>query len=130
MKRLRITVEGIAYEVTVEDLDAAPAAAAPVAPVVAPRPAAASAPKPVPAPVVAAPAAPAGPGSVPSPLAGTVVSVAVSVGQTVAAGELLLVLEAMKMNTNIGAPQAGTVSAVNVAPGATVTEGQILVTLA
>jgi len=132
MKRLRITVEGVAYEVTVEELDAAPAAAAPaVAPVAAPRPAAAAvAPKPAPAPVVAAPAAPAGPGSVPSPLAGTVVSVAVSVGQTVAAGELLLVLEAMKMNTNIGAPQAGTVSAVNVVPGATVTEGQILVTLA
>lgn len=92
MKRLRITVEGIAYEVTVEELDAAAAA--------------------------------------PGPLAGTVVSVAVSVGQSVAAGDLLLVLEAMKMNTNIGAPQAGTVSAVNVGPGATVTEGQILVTLA
>ena len=61
---------------------------------------------------------------------GTVVTVDVAVGQTVAAGDVLVVLEAMKMNTNVGAPQAGTVSAVHVTPGATVTEGQILVTLA
>ncbi len=64
-----------------------------------------------------------------SPLAGTVVSVAVSVGQKVATGDTLLVLEAMKMNTTFGAPQDGTVTAVNVAAGATVTEGQVLVTL-
>ncbi|MFV0358788.1 DUF2118 domain-containing protein, partial [Tropicimonas sp.] len=76
-----------------------------------------------------APAAAAGAGAVPSPLAGTVVSVDVSVGQKVAAGDTLLVLEAMKMNTSISAPQEGTVAAVNVTPGATVTEGQVLVTL-
>ncbi|MBL3570205.1 acetyl-CoA carboxylase biotin carboxyl carrier protein subunit, partial [Rhodovulum visakhapatnamense] len=63
------------------------------------------------------------------PLAGTTVSVAVSVGQSVAAGDPLLVLEAMKMNTDIRAPQAGTVSALHVAPGATVTEGQVLLVL-
>ncbi|MDV7145684.1 biotin/lipoyl-containing protein, partial [Tropicimonas sp. TH_r6] len=63
------------------------------------------------------------------PLAGTVVSVDVSVGQKVSQGDTLLVLEAMKMNTNIGAPSDGTVTAVNVAAGATVTEGQVLVTL-
>ncbi|RAI23003.1 hypothetical protein CH339_23405 [Rhodobium orientis] len=84
------------------------------------------------APVAAAAAAPAvaaGPGSVPSPLAGTVVSVEVSAGQAVGAGDTLLVLEAMKMNTVIGAPNGGTVDAVHVTPGATVTEGQVLVTL-
>ena len=128
MKRLRITVVGEAYEVTVEELDgpaAAPAApagalAAPAAP---PRPAA-------PPPPAAAPAAPAGPGAVPSPLAGTVVSVAVAPGQQVAAGAERLIREAMKMNTTIGAPQAGTVATVHVTPGATVTEGQVLITLA
>jgi len=128
MKRLRITVEGVAYEVTVEELDGAGTAPAVVPMAAAPAPAA---PRPAAAPVAAAPApvAAAGPGAIPSPLAGTVVSVAVSVGQTVAAGEVLLVLEAMKMNTNISAPQAGTVSAVQVSPGATVTEGQVLITL-
>ncbi|MCE8432360.1 biotin/lipoyl-containing protein, partial [Rhodovulum sulfidophilum] len=74
-------------------------------------------------------AAPAAPGAVLSPLAGTTVSVAVAVGQSVAAGEPLMVLEAMKMNTDIRAPQAGTVTAINVAPGATVTEGQVLLIL-
>ncbi|MBL3561574.1 acetyl-CoA carboxylase biotin carboxyl carrier protein subunit, partial [Rhodovulum sulfidophilum] len=57
------------------------------------------------------------------------VSVAVAVGQSVAAGEPLMVLEAMKMNTDIRAPQAGTVTAINAAPGATVTEGQVLLIL-
>lgn len=131
MKRLRITVEGTAYDVTVEELDdGGLAAPAPVAPVAAPRPAAprpaAAAAAPAPAAVAAAAA---GPGAIPSPLAGTVVSVDVAVGQTVKAGEALLVLEAMKMNTTIGAPQDGTVTALAVTPGTTVTEGQVLVTL-
>lgn len=127
MKRLRITVEGIAYDVTVEDLDSpAPAAPAPSRPVSA-QPAAAPMVTPVAAP--AAPAAPAGPGTVPSPLAGTVISVEVTAGQKVTAGDTLLVLEAMKMNTTVGAPKDGTVASVEVAAGATVTEGQPLVTL-
>ena len=131
MKRLRITVQGIAYEVTVEDEDMAsagtpaPASAAPAPRAAAPAAAAAA------APAAAAPAAaaPAGAGAVPSPLAGTVVSVEVSVGQKVSNGDTLLVLEAMKMNTDIGAPHDGTVTAINVTPGATVTEGQVLITL-
>lgn len=128
MKRLRITVEGVAYDVTVEELDAGPGdsrpAPAPVARPAAPRPVAAP-------PVAAAPvaAAPAGPGDVPSPLAGTVDSVEVSLGQSVAPGDTLLILEAMKMKTPIGAPRAGTVSAINISAGAAVTEGQALITL-
>jgi biotin carboxyl carrier protein len=127
MKRLRITVEGTAYDVTVEELDQ-PTAAAPLSPALAPvaapvAPVAAAAPP----PMAATP--PAGPGAIPSPLAGTVVSVDVAVGQTVTLGQTLLVLEAMKMNTPIGAPQAGTVASVSVTAGATVTEGQVLVTL-
>ena len=130
MKRLRITVQGISYDVTVEDEDMASVDAASTPAPVAAAPVASAAPVPVAAPVAAAaPAAPAGDGAVPSPLAGTVISVDVSVGQKVSNGDTLLVLEAMKMNTNIGAPKDGTITAVNVAPGASVTEGQVLITL-
>ncbi len=130
MKRLRITVEGTAYDVTVEELDQPSApTSAPIAATPAPSPAPIAAAAAAPAPIAPAPTAPAGPGAVASPLAGTVVSVDVAVGQAVTLGQTLLVLEAMKMNTPIGAPQAGTVAAVSITPGATVTEGQVLVTL-
>ncbi|MBB4266963.1 biotin/lipoyl-containing protein [Roseospira visakhapatnamensis] len=134
MKTLRITVDGTAYDVTVEVLDdggAAPtrpaAPATPAAPA-APRPVAAPAAAPAPAPA-AAPAAAAGSGDVVSPLAGTVVSVDVKVGDAVAAGQQLVVLEAMKMNTPIQAPRAGTVSAVSAQAGESVAEGQVLLSL-
>lgn len=123
MKRLRITVDGIPYDVTVEEIDEPPATA--VAAPVASRPA-----PPAPAPRAApqAPAAPT-PGAVASPLAGTVLRVDVSVGQAVAAGDTLVVLEAMKMNTSITAHRDGTVSAIDTSPGATVIEGQSLLTI-
>ncbi|MBT3359690.1 MAG: biotin/lipoyl-binding protein [Rhodospirillales bacterium] len=126
MKKLRITVEGKTYDVTVEVLGDT---GTPIAPA------------PAPAQIVSAPstqAAAAEPAVLPagaaedvvSQLAGTVVSVEVSVGQSVAAGDGLLTIEAMKMNTSIIAPKAGTVTAVAVAAGAVVEEGQLLVTLA
>ncbi len=132
-RHLRITVEGVAYDVTVEELDAGAPSAAPVVPAApvapaapAPRPAAA----PAPAPAAPPPAATGGgDGAVVSPLAGTVVSVDVAVGATVTAGQTLVVLEAMKMNTPISAPKAGTVAAISVTAGATVVEGQVLLTL-
>jgi methylmalonyl-CoA carboxyltransferase small subunit len=61
-----------------------------------------------------------------APLAGTVARVLVEEGQTIEAGEVVVVLEAMKMETEITAPQAGTVSAVLVSPGTAVTSGQVL----
>jgi methylmalonyl-CoA carboxyltransferase small subunit len=61
-----------------------------------------------------------------APLAGTVARVLVEEGQSIEAGEVVVVLEAMKMETEITAPQAGTVSAVLVAPGTAVTSGQVL----
>lgn len=64
-----------------------------------------------------------------APLAGTVKGVEVSQGQSVAAGDALVMLEAMKMITPVTAPQAGTVASVDVAAGSTVMEGQVLVTL-
>ena len=126
MKNLRITVNGTAYDVQVEELggSSAPAAAAPA-------PAAPVAPKAAPAPA-AKPAAPAGAqGSVviKAPMPGTVVNVVVSAGQAVKAGDDLVFIEAMKMETPVKAPQDGTVATVDVAKGESVDSGKVLVTL-
>ena len=122
MKKLRVTVDGKAYEVLVEILDKGPESPAPRRP-------AWSAPATVaPAPVAqpAASAAAAAPGEVPSPLAGKVVSLDVAAGASVKAGDQILTLEAMKMNTIIYAPASGTLTAFCVNPGDTVQEGQAL----
>ena len=66
----------------------------------------------------------------PDDMAATVVKVEVTVGQQVAAGQELAVLEAMKMNNFVHAPREGTVSAIHVAAGDVVAEGQPLLTLA
>lgn len=128
MKKLRITVDGKVFDVSVELLDqVSSTTSAPVpapAPVAAPAPAPAAAPAPAPAPA-AAPAA-AGAGDVPSPLAGKVVSLDVAPGTAVKAGDQILTLEAMKMNTIIYAPSAGTLTAFCVNAGDTVQEGQAL----
>lgn len=131
MKKLRVTVEGKAYEVLVEILDegAAPAAApAPVASVpVNPVVAAVAAPVPAPAAVVAGAASP---GDVRSPLAGKLVSIDVKVGQQVAEGAQVATIEAMKMNTYIFAPKSGAVAAVFGNPGDGVEEGFVLLRIA
>lgn len=129
MKRYRITVEGVAYEVSVEELDTPASAPAPNAayPIAAAAPAIGE--------HIAPPrterveARPAAPGDVISPLAGVIVSVGVEVGSRVETGHPLLVLEAMKMQTVVSAPRAGTVGAIAVAAGASVQEGQVLMTL-
>lgn len=136
MKKLRVTVEGKAYDVTVEILDqgaegspfnpiAVAGAKAPAAPVVSAPIASASVSAPVSAPAAAA--APAGPGSVVSQLAGKIVSINVKEGDAVKEGDVLLAVEAMKMNTYINAPRAGKVKKVNVAVGDAVNEGQSLI---
>ncbi len=132
MKKLRITVEGKTYEVEVEVLGGSVASVAPVAtPVAAPAPVVAApvaAPTPAPAPVAAAPVA-AGANDVVCPLAASVKNVAVKEGQAVKAGDLLVMLEAMKMDTPVSATKDGTVSKVHVAAGQSVQEGQPLVSL-
>lgn len=116
MKNLKITVNGTTYDVQVEEVGAssAPVAAAPVAA----------------APAAPAPAAPAAEGKpVAAPMPGTIVSVNVTQGQAVKSGDVLVILEAMKMENEIKAPADGTVASVNVNKGESVDSGQTLVTL-
>lgn len=128
MKHLRITIEGKTYEVDVEILGEENESAKRSAGQTRSRPAAASAPV-VAAPVVAASSAPAEAGDIPSPLSGKVVSVDVKIGDTVAAGDQVVTLEAMKMNTIVSAPTGGTVTAIHVTDGQSVNEGGALLTL-
>ncbi len=129
MKQLKITVNGITYDVAVEEVGAtaAPAASMPVAPAapVAAAPVAAPAAQTEPAPQVAD-----GDGEpILAPMPGTILSVAVSAGQSVKKGDLLCVLEAMKMENEIVSPRDAVVSAVTCARGETVDAGKSLVVL-
>ena len=122
MKKYNITVNGNTYEVLVEEADASTPVAftAPAAPVAAPK----AAPK-------AAPAASAATGAnkVTSPMPGTILDVKVSVGQSVKKGDVICVLEAMKMENDIPAPQDGVIASINVQKGASVNAGDVLASL-
>ena len=119
MKNYTITVNGNGYDVTVEEGAAGAATSAPKA--AAPK---AAAPK-------AAPKAAAGQGSVKvnSPMPGKILSVKASVGQAVKKGEVLMILEAMKMENEVVAPEDGTVASIDVAAGDSVEAGVVLATL-
>lgn len=121
-----VTVNGVSYQVEMENAmpAAAPVQAAPIAAPVA---------TPAAAPVqAAAPAAkPAGEGKpVTSPLPGVIIEVSVKEGDTVAAGQKVAVLEAMKMENEIQADRAGVVTKINVSKGDSVLEGAAIVTIA
>jgi len=122
MKSYTITVNGIAYDVTVEENGAgAPVAAAPVA---AARPAAAA-----PAPKKAAPAGGAGSVKVSSPMQGKILRLNNKPGDAVKKGQAVIVLEAMKMENEIVATQDGTVASIDVAVGDMVDSGQVVFTM-
>ena len=116
MKAYKVTVNGNVYEITLEVIDKSEikTPAVPAAPA---------------APVAAAPAA-AGATTITAPMPDTILKVNVTAGQAVKKGDVLMVLEAMKMENEIMAPADGTVSSVNITTGATVESGTVLCTLA
>ena len=115
MKSYTITVNGTAYEVTVEETGSVSAPAA--APKAAPKAAPAAAPK------------AAAPVKVTASVPGKVVKVAASVGQAVKAGDSVVILESMKMEIPVVAPQDGTIASIDVAEGASVENGDTLATM-
>lgn len=125
MRQFKVKVNGKVFDVEVEDLGASGTAPIGVAPVKK---------TPVPAQAPAAKAAPSqpapgsgGPGVTTSPMAAKILSVSVKVGDSVKAGDTLVVLEAMKMETNVNAGADGVVKEVNVAAGDMVEAGASLV---
>ncbi|MCI2057905.1 MAG: biotin/lipoyl-binding protein [Oscillibacter sp.] len=111
MKKYKVTVNGTAYEVELEELtgvQSAPAAA------------------PAPAPAAPAAAAPAGAEKISSPMPGTILAVNVKAGDSVKRGQVLMILEAMKMENEIMCPRDGTVASVNTSKGSSVESGTLL----
>jgi biotin carboxyl carrier protein len=127
MKRYNIVVNGTSYAVDVEEAGTSPAT--PVAPVVQ-VPVPVAAPPVVPQEVKAAPIEPSvGAQSITSPMPGTILDIRVSQGQQVNTGDILLILEAMKMENEILAPKGGTVDTIQIGKGASVNSGDLLMTL-
>ncbi|MCI8293270.1 MAG: acetyl-CoA carboxylase biotin carboxyl carrier protein subunit [Hespellia sp.] len=123
MKNYTITVNGTAYDVTVEEKGAGSAATpAQAAPAAAPK----AAPK---AASAAAPKAAAGSIEVKAGAAGKVFKIEANVGQSVAAGDPVVIIEAMKMEIPVVAPEAGTVASIDVAVGDSIDAGAVLATL-
>ena len=118
MKKYNVTVNGTAYEITLEVADASEIKA--TAPAAAPAAAPARAAAPAPA------AAPANGETVTAPMPGTILAVNVQNGAAVKKGDVLMVLEAMKMENEIVAPADGTVASVNVTKGSSVETGTVL----
>ena len=131
MKKLKITLNGKIYEVDVEILkdDDTPSMpfmpVAPVAYAAAPSVAPVAAPK----PTAAAPAA-AGDNSLTAPMNGVVIEIPVKVGDEVKAGQLVVILEAMKMKTNIASTRDGKIASINISPNDSVETGQVMLTYA
>lgn len=121
MRKFLIKVNGQPYEVEVEEMGVAQTAQPVPA---APQPVVSVAPKAAPAP-----AAPADGTKVEAPMPGTILDIQVSVGKAVKEGDVLAILEAMKMENEIMAPCAGTVKSVLVSKGASVESGDLIVVI-
>ncbi len=126
MKNFQVTVNGNTYQVEVQELQAGQAAT-PVAAPVAAAPVAK-------APVAAAPAAPAAPAAsgatkIEAPMQGKIVGIKVNVGDSVGEGDVVIILEAMKMENEVVSPAAGKVASVNVTVGQQVNAGDIMISM-
>ncbi len=127
MKKFQITFKGQVYELDVEEISGAASAgkkavSSPVSPA-APAPAQAPAPKAAPA------AVPAGAQTVLAPMPGKILAVNIKPGDSVKRGQVIFILEAMKMQNEIMANQDGKISKVNTAVGQTVSTGDVLAVL-
>ena len=111
MKKFNVTVNGKSYEVEVEEVGGSAAAVA------------------APAPVAAAAPAPAGAGTITAPMSGTLLKSLVKPGDAVKNGQVVLILEAMKMENEIFSPCDGTVKEVRINEGAAVQPGEVLVVI-
>ena len=111
MKKYTITVNGTAYEVEVEEMGGVAAPKAAAAPAAAPK------------------AAPAGAATISAPMPGKVLEVKVKAGDAVKAGDVLMILEAMKMQNEIMAPADGTISDVRISAGQTVGTGDVMIVM-
>ena len=120
MKKFNIKVNGTAFEVEVEEVKAA-VKAAPAAPKAAPAPAAAA-----PAPAVVG----AGETGIKAPMPGKIVKVVAAEGAAVKKGDVVVILEAMKMQNEITAPVDGKVKSINVAAGQSVKPGEVMAVIA
>ncbi len=111
MRHYRVNVNGNAYEIAIEEITADEAKKASAA-----------------APAASAPSAPvsAGATTVNAPMPGTILSVNVSAGATVKEGDVLMILEAMKMENEIMAPKSGKIASVNVSKSSSVKTGDVL----
>ena len=125
MKNYTITVNGTAYSLTVEEGQTSAPAAAPKA---APAPAAAPKAAPAPAPAPAAQGA-AGSVEVNATVPGKVLNIPAHIGDTLKAGDPIVVLESMKMEIPVVAPQDGTVASINVTAGQQIESGDLLATM-
>ena len=123
-RKFRITVDGRAYDVVVEEIGGETSALPPAGA----HPAASAVAAPAPAHAGAKPEA--GAGDEVAPLAGTVESINVTVGQSVAVGDKIATIEAMKMKTEVFAKGGGKVVAIAIKPGDSVDTGGVLLTLA
>ena len=109
MKKYRVNVNGSLYEIEIEEMSAPATMSAPAAPAAAP-----------------VSAAPAGGQKVEAPMPGTILDIKVQAGQSVKKGDVLIILEAMKMENDIVAPQDGTVKQIVVSKGASVDTDAVL----
>ncbi len=119
MKNYTITVNGNVYDVTVEEGTSGAAATPVAAPVKKAAPKAAA----------AAPSGAQGAVKIVAPMPGKILKTLATAGQAVKKGDVVVVLEAMKMENEIVAPQDGTIASVNVSVGGSVEAGEVLVTL-